>query len=30
MVQVEEATVTAVIPDPGLDDAAQMTLFEED
>jgi uracil-DNA glycosylase family 4 len=29
-VQVEEATVTAVIPDPGLDDAAQMTLFEED
>ena len=28
-VQVEEATVTAVIPEPGLDDAAQMTLFEE-
>ena len=29
-VQVEEATVTAVIPDPGLDDATQMTFFEED
>ena len=29
-VQVEEATDTAVIPDPSLDDAAQMTLFEGD
>jgi hypothetical protein len=28
-VQAEEATVTAVIPDPGLDEASQMTLFEE-
>jgi DNA polymerase len=28
-VQAEEATVTAVIPDPGLVEASQMTLFEE-
>jgi uracil-DNA glycosylase family 4 len=28
-VQAEEATVTAVIPEPGLDEASQMTLFEE-
>jgi uracil-DNA glycosylase len=28
-IQAEEATVTVVIPDPGLAEAAQMTLFEE-
>ncbi len=28
-IQAEEATVTAVIPDPGLSEASQMTLFEE-
>jgi uracil-DNA glycosylase len=30
MIQAEQATVTALIPDPSLGEASQMTLFEED